>query len=471
MSKKQIKWWPQPRQLAFLDACGLAHPFTGKKPSKPKARVIGYGGSAGGGKSDSLLAADIIAALTFPGINIGFFRREYPQLEGPGGAIMRSHELLTGIATWNGGQRRWTFPNKSVLQFCHCKNEDDVFNYQSQQFDIESFDEGTQFTRFQVRYLMTRNRATKPNVTPFVMIGTNPGNIGHAWFKGEFIDPGTPEVPHEVEVEPGQYERHIFIPAKLEDNQILEQRDPGYRKTLEAQPEQVRKQLLEGDWDVFSGQYYPEWRRDIHVIRPIEIPKWWHRYRSLDYGLDTCSCHWWAIDNSGLAYCYRELYQPDLKLSSAAQIIADMTPRDEHISYTVASPDLWNRRQDTGKSGVEVMSEYGLKGLIRADNRRVEGWRELREWLAIFDDEQGVPASRIRFFDTCKDAIRVIPGLIHCNRNPEDVSDKVEDHAAEDTRYFVMSRPARSLTPDTLKERKRRHHELTQPVVSKVTGY
>ena len=112
----EVQWWPQPRQLTFLRV-GLSHPFDGGEPGRPVADVIGYGGSAGGGKSDSLLLAGIIAGLTWPGINVGYFRREYPQLEGPGGAIMRSQEIMSGWAKWNGTQRRWTLPTGSILQF------------------------------------------------------------------------------------------------------------------------------------------------------------------------------------------------------------------------------------------------------------------------------------------------------------------------------------------------------------------
>jgi hypothetical protein len=47
--KIDIPWRPQPRQLTFLRACGLAHPFEGGGPKPPVARFIGYGGAAGGG--------------------------------------------------------------------------------------------------------------------------------------------------------------------------------------------------------------------------------------------------------------------------------------------------------------------------------------------------------------------------------------------------------------------------------------
>lgn len=359
---------------------------------------------------------------------------------------MRSQELMSSWAQWNGTQRRWTMPTGSILQFCHTKNEDDIFSYQSQQFDIILVDEGTQFSRFIIRYLLTRNRATKSGVIPFMAIGTNPGGIGHQFFKSEFVDCGPPEQVHSVEVEPGMFEDHIFIPAKLSDNEILEKRDKMYRKKLESQPEIFRKQLLDGDWDVFAGQYFPEFSRGIHVIKPFEIPKWWKRFRSLDYGLDMTACYWWAVSTDGKCYIYRELHQPGLRLTEAAKKIVAMTPKNEKISYTVASPDLWNRRQETGTSGRELMAREGLF-LTRAKHDRIAGWRTLREYLAPFEEEKGVITARLQIFDHCINLIRCLPQLLHDEHNPEDAADKPHEvtHGPEALRYGIMSRPSRSV--------------------------
>ena len=466
-----IEWYPQPRQLTFLKACGMAFPFVDNDiGASPVADFIGYGGAAGGGKTDALIALAIIAGLSIPKLNIGYFRREFPRLEGPGGAIMRSQELMSKWARWNGGNHRWTMPTGSILQFCHCAKEDDVYAYQSQQFDILIFDEVTEFTRFQVRYLLTRNRATVDGVTPFAASGTNPGQAGHVWFKTEFIDPGPFEQVHEVEVEPGEYERHIFIPSKLSDNVILERRDPNYRRKLQSQASDIRRMLLEGDWDIFAGQYYREFRRDIHIMDPFEIPDWWKRFRSLDYGLDCTACYWWAVDNARKCYLYRELYQPDLTLSQAAEKIVAMTGPKERISYTVASPDLWNRRQDTGITGTEIMSKAGLKGIVKANHDRVPGWRALREYLQPHDEE-GKQVAGLRMFSTCANLIRTLPALIHDQHDPEDVSDKCEDHGPESVRYGIMSRPPVSITDEEKRERERNRRKMMQPVVSKITGY
>jgi phage terminase large subunit len=485
MTNIKIEWAQQQRQMVFLRACGLSHPWDSGRPKPPQAQVIGYGGAAGGGKSDALLVCGIVAGLSFPGINIGYFRRTYSQLDGPGGAIMRSQELMSGWARWNGSLRRWTLPTGSILQFCYCDKETDVYNYQSQQFDIILIDEATQFARFQVRYLMTRNRATKSNVIPFTAMATNPGNVGHVWFKSDFIDPGSPEVVHDVEVEPGVFEQHIFIPSKLSDNQILEQRDPGYRRRLEAQDEATRKQLLDGDWDIFAGQYFSCWRRELHVVRPFEIPEWWRRFRSLDYGLDCTACYDWAVDQSGTCYITKELYKPDLTLSLAAKEILEWSNPAVSYAYTVASPDLWNRRQsnpnkpETGISGVEIMQQAGLRGLTKADNRRIPGWEALHEFLLPQPDERDEMSPRLIIFENCINLIRTLPALIRDEHNPNDVSDKCEDHGPESIRYGIMSRPALSAIPkppipgsgrrdfhSRLKQR-----EQKRDVASSVTGY
>ncbi len=454
MSKEiVICWRPQPRQLTFLKACGLEPPFTGGLSTKPMARVIGYGGAAGGGKSDALIMVGVVGGLTYPGIKVGYFRRTFPQLNGPGGAIMRSHELLSGQAKWHGGDRRWTLPTGSIIQFCYCDKEKDVFNYQSQQFDIVLFDEATHFLRFQYRYMLTRNRATtdNPDFVPFMAMATNPGNVGHMWFRKEFINIGDFEEPHSVEVEPTKYEVHMFIPARLSDNQKLERRDPNYRESLEAQPEIIRKQLLEGDWDAMAGQYFPEWNRTIHVVKPFKIPGHWKKFRSLDYGLDCTACYWYAVSESGKLYIYRELWQSSLTLSKAAKKILDMTPDDEQIMYTVASPDLWNRRQETGVSGEEIMHRAGLYGLRPANSDRIPGWRQLREYLDPFEVEEGVLDAKLGIFSHCINVIEHLPALMHDDNNPEDAADEPHEitHSCESIRYGVMERPPlRSLTPD-----------------------
>lgn len=457
----EIEWKQQARQMDFLRACGLAHPFEGGGPKPPVATVLLYGGAVGGGKSDALIVAALIAAISYPGCNIGYFRREYPQLEGPGGAIMRSHELFTKtldqkgkvlLAKWHGGNRRWTFFNDSVVQFCHCKTEEDTYNYMSQQFDVLLFDESTQFTEFQLTYLITRNRATVNGITPFCAMATNPGGVSHGFHKKYFVDAGVESKPVDVEVQEGVYRRHIFIPALLKDNQVLEERDPHYRKKLEGMSEDVRRALLEGDWNVFTGQYFKTFRKNLHVVEPTQIPAHWRRFGSLDWGFAAPAAFLWhAIDPTmGRVYTYRELYVTQMRAAELAKTVKEMSMMTddkgetvpEELAYINISPDAY-RESGLGSdvSPGETVAEEFLKlqlNVEQADNRRVLGWQRMREFLAEAPD--GKPWWLI--FSNCQNLIRTMPELIHDKVKVEDVSGDCEDHGPEAARYFLMSRPS-----------------------------
>ena len=438
--KVTITWsWEQDRQVQFLRACGLSYYIDGGGPKPPVARILLYGGSAGGGKTSALLIAGLIAAVTWPGCKVGYFRREYPQLEGPGGAIQESHQLYSAVAKWHGGQRRWTFPGGSILQFCHCKNEEDIYGYQSLQFDVLLIDESTQFTEFQLRYLLTRNRATVNGIIPFCAMATNPGGVSHGYHRKYFVDAGPWGQPVDVEIEE-QLERHIFIPARLKDNIILEQRDPGYRKTMESMPEDVREALLNGRWDIFSGQYFKTFRKDrdgqpYHVVPVTEIPKDWRRFGSIDWGFAApCAVYWHTIiPSSGRVITYRELYVTRHRAAEVASLFVDLSKykdgEQEEIAYVKMSPDAWHERGLGSKAspGETVAEEFFKKGINvePADNRRILGWNRMREYLSPAPD--GLPWWQI--FETCTNLVRTLPEMVHCKRRPEDISRDGEDHA------------------------------------------
>lgn len=462
MSDVVLKWKAQPRQLKFLRACGLAHPFDGGSPKAPVAKMIGFGGAAGGGKSDCLLMAAILRCLTFPHSNVGYFRRKYTQLEGPGGAMMRAHQLLTGKAKWNGKLRRWTFPNDSILQFCFLDREEDCENYQSQQFDVECFDEATQFTEYMIRYMTSRLRATSNGgIGTFVGLATNPGNIGHSFFKAGFVDAGEPEIPHVVEIEEGKYETHIFIPSRLSDNKILEQRDPDYRKNLENLPDVIRRQLLDGDWDVADGVAFTEWRRNIHICEPFQIPDEWIKFRALDWGYARPFCvGWYAVDFDGRIYQYREYYGWNGKKNEGCKLdpedvaikIMEME-KNEDIRFAVADDAIFGGRQDNSPSIAEQFNyAFGSKGkswvpVGKGAGSRISGKLELHhrlKWNKGPDGKWDGKLPMLVIFNNCQHIIRTLPGLILDSRNPEDVDSSLEDHAYDTLRYAAMANPMAS---------------------------
>lgn len=230
------------------------------------------------------------------------------------------------------------------------------------------------------------------------------------------------------------------MPSKVQDNKFLLEKDPEYVKRLENLNEKDKKALLYGDWDIFDGQYFTEFKREMHVIKPFEIPKHWRRYFTMDYGLDMLAGYWIAVDEEGYAYVYREIYQSGLIISDAAKAIKSLD--DDDIYAYFAPPDLWNRRQDTGKSAADIFSENGVP-VVKAKNDRVQGWLDLHEWLKPCLDIFGKERPHLQIFENCLNLIRCLPGVQYDAKNPNDVAKEPHEltHAPDAIRYFVAGRP------------------------------
>src|SRR5690606_17375072 len=144
-------------------------------------------------------------------------------------------------------------------------------NYLSAEYDLILFDELVTFERDMVLLIGSRARTRKPNVRPRVIAATNPGGPQSAWVRQFYIDQNvdTAEFPHY------RAEEYVYIPSKLEDNPYLNE---DYEQGLLSLPEALRRAYREGDWDIFPGQFFPEWRRKTHVSEthlayPVDYPR------------------------------------------------------------------------------------------------------------------------------------------------------------------------------------------------------
>ena len=322
-------------------------------------------------------------ALQYPKSKQIIFRRTYPDLER---SIIRvSLELYPRTAaSYNTSKHTWTFKNGSILDFGYIDNEKDVYKYQSAEYDIIRFDELTHFTEYMYVYMISRCRGANPYPKGLKSSG-NPGGVGHSWVKERFIDIGEPNEIHECKLveDHNIISTRIFIPSLVQDNIFLLENDPGYVERLDNLPEKERRALKYGDWDIFDGQFFTEFKRSIHVIEPFTIPEEWVRYRTLDYGLDMLACYWIAIDSHMNAYVFKELYQSNLIVSEAAEKINSMTT--EKINMDLAPPDLWNRNRDTGKSAADIFAEHG-QYLTKANIIVLESVRFLKQKIEVTDE-------------------------------------------------------------------------------------
>jgi len=449
----------QKRQAALLDACGFPtvsagkHVYGGKQIEmfKPTGKwqpavadVIGYGGAAFGGKSYGMLILAKIAAELLPGVQIAYFRRTYPELDGPGAAMQKAYEVFGGAAKDSDGGKEWTWRNGSTFYFRHCQNEKDVYSYQSQQIDILLMDEGTHFTWKIIDYLLTRNRVSGGDnigFKPFAVLASNPGNVGHAWYSSLF-ELDKEDVKHEqvkkVQNPNGKQSIVYFIPAFLEDNQIGVARDPGYEDRLMARDAEVAKALRWGDWSVFAGQAFPLWIKERLVCKPFEIPEHWARWRALDYGFVHPWCAGWAtIDpQTERIYVYRAVKKSGLTDTEQARLMRDMTPPGEVINVTYASPDMWARKTH-GTRVFTSVDEYKGEGvyLVQADNHRVGGKHKLDTLL--MDGMDGKPMLQI--FEPYYGVFDSMASLVRDDHNPEDVKKVDGDDDYDMLRYLLTN--------------------------------
>lgn len=436
MKKEKLKLTLTKTQKAFMDAT---------------ADEVLFGGAAGGGKSYGQLCDALVYALKYPKSRQLILRKTYPELEHS--LIMVSLEFYPkSVCRYLSSARKWYFINGSIIEFGYLATQTDVIRYQGAEYDTVRFDELTHFTEEQYTYLISRIRGVN-NYPKSVKSSTNPGGIGHNWVKRRFIDSCEPNtVIHDKE----SGTTRLFIPSNVQDNVFLMKSDKDYIKRLNQLPENEKKALLYGDWNIFDGQVFTEWRIShigkktrqwSHVIEPFEIPRTWRRYRSFDFGYSKpFAVSWYAVDPDGRAYNYRELYgctgTPDEGVRWTAQKIAEKIKRIEssedkglHITG-IADPAIFNSTGSSDGSIADMMEKCGVY-FEKGNHDRLAGKMQVHYRLA-FDDE-GLPM--IYFFDTCKNMIRTLPQLTYDPIRPEDVDTTNEDHLYDELKYFLMSNP------------------------------
>ena len=401
------------------------------------AKYTSYGGARGGGKTHGIRIKAVLGAVNYPGIRILILRRTYGDLQG--NHIEPMQKLVPAqLATYNIQLHQMYFTNGSIIKFGHFNSYTSAFQeYQGQEYDWIFMDEATQFTEDEFRLMGGCLRGVNDIPKQFFLT-CNPGGVGHRWVKRLFIDRNfkTDSANPEENENPEDY---YFIQATVDDNKALMESEGGkeYLQSLSHLPENIRYAHRYGDWDALSGNYFPEFSVGKHVVAPFKIPSHWTRYRAFDYGLDMLAVIWAAVDEKGRAYVYRELRQSNLNVSEAAQAILDNTGRDERISVTFAPPDMWNRQKDSGKSMAELFMVSGVP-IIKADNNRVQGWLQVKEFL--MDGADGRPG--LVLFNGCKGLIEDMQAIQTDDKNPNDCAKNPHDvtHGPDSLRYFCVSR-------------------------------
>ncbi|NLT14443.1 MAG: hypothetical protein GXY05_08875 [Clostridiales bacterium] len=400
-----------------------------------------YGGARGGGKTHAVRWKAVAGALRYGGLRILIIRRTYPELQQ--NHIEPIARLVPpAAASYHITRHTMYFYNGSVIKFGHYSGSSSEAEYQGQEYDWIFLDEATQFTEREFRFLGSLLRGVNDFPKRFYLT-CNPGGIGHGWVKRLFIDRHyvTDRTNPEENENPADYS---FIPATVEDNVYLMKASPSYVQMLSGLPESIRRAHRYGDWNALAGTYFPEFDAKRHVVRPFQIPGHWMRYRAFDYGLDMLACLWFAQDESGRSYLYRELKVPNLIVSGAARMILSHTLPEEPVGITFAPPDMWSRQKDTGRTMAEIFMTSGVP-IVKADSGRVRGWLQVKEALAPRAD--GKPS--LLLFSSCTGTIRDLEAILADDKDPNDCAVEPHEftHTTDALRYYCAARTLKTDRP------------------------
>lgn len=455
-----------------------------------------YGGAAGGGKSRAGRVEVIRMALLVPGSRSVIFRRTFPDLQRAVVEQMRQ-EMPPRVARYNEGKHLWRFRNGSVIELAYLQRDADVYNYQGAEYQLIVFEEVTQFSEKQYKYLLGRLRASgqvrdrldEIGWMPRIIATGNPGGVGHLWVKRRWVDPVPPgvvwvvppdehgealnvpatvaraaaaradippeNIPADIpgpDDDPEREMTRVYIPAKASDNSHI---DRAYQRRLDRLDPMLRRALRDGDWDVLEGVRFSQWTNGLHVITPEQMPPDFHPLNypccvGVDYGMENpFSAVWLALLPDRRVLVYRQIRATGLTPREQAQAIKDSEMEGErtpgHPMPVVLDPACWARSAnhvtkshdpDLPPPGSIAHTYRQVLGgaVVKARNERVGGWALIDEHLRIRDD--GRPG--VEVVDTCRSLIATLPALPRDDKNPEDVDTHADDHDADAFRYGLQ---------------------------------
>jgi hypothetical protein len=470
------------------------------KPTEKQQQVISMpdsifeglgGGAAGGGKTDLGLMIPPIRQFTeHPKFKALILRRTYADLEKE--IIPRQYEWYAPMgATYNDTKKVWIFPAGARIQNGHAEREQDVRKYDSAEYNYIDWDESTHFTEFQYLYLsISRCRSSSPDLPAFVRAFTNPGNVGHSFFKKRFVDPSPRG--RKIIVDRVTKQKRMYIPFLGRDNPFLLLNDPQYLTRLEGLPEIEKKAKLFGDWNSYEGQVFSEYRvlhlpdepaNAVHVIPIFIVPDWWPRILCIDWGYAANTfAIWAAISPSGRCYIYRtysvnkttiKIWAPEIVRLTGTEEIADLfvchsagQHRGEEKTIQEQINDAFDGRYTVNLApkdrigGKNLIHEYlrwrqipkiktpetGYDHEFAAKILRNYGEDKYNEYMMIFveqEDETNIP--KLQICQTTPEGIDnnelidVIPSCIPAEHNPEDVAEFPGDDAYDTLRMVVQA--------------------------------
>ncbi len=390
----------QQRQLAASAAARLCDRADG-----PTA--IGYGGARGGGKSHWLLGQmGVDDCQRVPGLKCLLLRKV-------GKANLEHFEdlrrkLFTRLPhEFSAFRGILTFKNGSRIIAGHFQNEKDIDAYLGLEYDVIGIEEATTLTARKYQDITTCCRTSKPNWRPRIYSTTNPGGVGHGWYRNRFIVPF--QTGKEIDTR--------FIAARVTDNRW---NNPEYIRVLQGLTGWQRRAWLDGDWDIAAGQYFTTLRREVHVVNDFNFDETRARewFLALDYGfahytVALLGCtdgdgNMFVVDEHAERLWLPERHAAAIKAMLARHKIGDRKLVVTDLKRIVAGADVFSRQSD----GTTIAAQYAKHGInLRCANTdRVNGWAEI---MSRFGDIEAGIRPTLFILSRCSRLLETLPALQH----------------------------------------------------------
>lgn len=415
-------------------------------------------GGWGNGKSSAGCAEAFFLATEFPGSVGLIMRKTRPELK-----ATTEHQFFNGgggnpktdwtgipeemIKSYNRSENKLTLINKSIIHFWPADDPDKLSNLNLGWFLIDQAEEVPEEI-----FQMLQGRLRQRNAPRCGILLANPS--GHDWLWRRFVYLKYPD--------------HKYVHAKTTDNPNL---PADYVESLMKMPKAWRERFMEGSFDTFSGQMWPEFDPDFHVIQPFPVPEWWETYETIDHGYRNPTAILFAkFDDRGNCFIVDEHYESQRLVSYHANKIHERRAQWGQPAETVIDPSSAKIEPNTGRS---VIDEYFDSGVVvtPADNAVIAGINRVGEWLRLDpthphpitneihplaehhdpDERKGYP--RLYIFANCVNLIEHIPQYQWAKKPPTQQEDakekplKKDDHDVDAVRYLLMQRPPPSVAP------------------------
>ncbi len=390
-----------------------------------------YGGAAGGGKSYILRWALIwllygaYKQLGLRNVVAMLCCEDYPSLYD-----RQISKIQTEFPPWLGKLKLGDVKGFHLAEqfgggIIALRNLNDPSKYLSAEFAAIGLDEATKNEQKVFDFLRLRLRW--PGVErPKFIGGTNWGGVGHKWAKAYWYDRDFPEELKPIE------KQFAFVPALATDNPHLSK---NYWLQLRTLPIEMQKIYVEGNANIFAGQYFDVFGLE-HIKPPQEfgLKPWSTRWIGVDWGFKhPASAHWFAQPNSDLVVTYREEVKAGLTPTELATRICDLS-EGEDIAEVYLSPDAF--RNTTGQDTIaeqmnKVFKARGLPMPAEAEDERPSGWAMMYDYLR---------AKKWLIGNNCPQLIKTLPMLTRDEKKVEDCVKFDGDDAADSARYGLRSR-------------------------------